>query len=125
MWLGISVCRSARSTSGGSVTRARRPCAWASTRDSTPSRWRDGRWLVVWRDPSGRQRKKSFARKTDAQRWSDQMQAASHRGQFIDPVAAKLKVGGFAQTWMDGMAHLKPPTAARYASIVRVHIDPH
>lgn len=85
---------------------------------------RDGRWLVRWRDPSGRQRKKSFSRKVDAQRWSDQMQAASHRGQFIDPVAAKVKVGDFAQTWLDGMAHLKPSTAARYASIVRVHIEP-
>lgn len=51
------------------------------------------------------------------------MQAASHRGQFIDPVAAKLN-GDFAQTWLDGMAHLKPSTAARYASIVRVHIEP-
>ncbi len=85
---------------------------------------RDGRWLARWRDPTGRQRKKSFARKADAQRWLDQMQAASHRGQFIDPVAAKLKIGEFAAIWLDGMGHLKPSTAARYASIVRVHIEP-
>ena len=85
---------------------------------------RDGRWLARWRDPTGRQRKKSFARKVDAQRWLDQMQAASHRGQFIDPVAAKLKIGEFALIWLDGMGHLKPSTAARYASIVRVHVEP-
>ncbi|MET1058483.1 MAG: hypothetical protein ABWX84_02735 [Nocardioides sp.] len=48
------------------------------------------------------------------------MQAASHRGQFIDPVAAKLKIGEFSPIWLDGMGHLKPSTAARYASIVRV-----
>jgi len=52
------------------------------------------------------------------------MRAATHRGQYIDPVAAKVKLGIFAHTWLDGMAHLKPSTAARYASIVRVHIEP-
>jgi hypothetical protein len=30
------------------------------------------RWLARWRDPSGHQRKRSFARKVDAQRWLDQ-----------------------------------------------------
>ena len=74
--------------------------------------------------PDGSAAKKSFARKADAQRWLDQMQAASHRGQFNDPVAAKLSIGEFALIWLDGMGHLKPSTAARYASIVRVHIEP-
>ena len=36
---------------------------------------RDGQWLARWRDPGGRQRKKSFGRKVDAQRWLDQMRA--------------------------------------------------
>ena len=57
-------------------------------------------------------------------RWLDQAQAASHRGQYIDQVAAKLKIADFALTWLDGMSHLKPSAAARYAGIVRVHIEP-
>lgn len=44
-------------------------------------------WLARWRDRGGRQRKKNFTRKVDAQRWLDQMQAERHRGQYIDPTA--------------------------------------
>ena len=46
---------------------------------------RDRRWLARWRDPTGRQRKKSFARKVDAQRWLDQMQAAFPPGPVHRP----------------------------------------
>lgn len=91
----------------------------AVTRDG-----RDGRWLARWRDPTGRQRKKSFSRKIDAQPWLYQMQAASHRGQYIDPAAARLRIAAYAHTWLAGQSHLKPSTTARYASIVRVHIEP-
>lgn len=85
---------------------------------------RDGRWLARWRDPSGRQRKKSFARKVDAQRWLDQMRADMHRGQFVDPARARVKVGEFAETWAAGQVHLKVSTRERYVGIVRKHIVP-
>lgn len=85
---------------------------------------RDGRWLARWRDPSGRQRKKSFRRKVDAQRWLDQMQAELHRGQYIDPAGGKLMLGPLAETWASGLTHLKPSTAERYRSVVRHHVVP-
>ncbi len=67
---------------------------------------RDGTWLARWRDPAGRQHKKSFRRKIDAQRWLDQLQAEMHRGQYIDPAGAKLRVGAFAESWAAGLGHL-------------------
>ncbi len=85
---------------------------------------RNGRWLARWRDPAGRQHKKSFRRKIDAQRWLDQMQAEMHRGQYIDPAGAKLRVGTFAESWAAGLGHLKPSTRERYRGIVRKHIVP-
>ena len=85
---------------------------------------RDGKWLARWRDPAGRQHKKSFRRKIDAQRWLDQMQAEMHRGQYIDPAGAKLRVGTFAESWAAGLGHLKPSTRERYRGIVRKHIVP-
>ena len=85
---------------------------------------RDGRWLARWRDPAGRQHKKSFRRKIDAQRWLDQMQAEMHRGQYIDPAGAKLRVGTYADSWAAGLGHLKPSTRARYRGIVGKHIVP-
>lgn len=85
---------------------------------------RDGRWLARWRDPSGRQRKKSFRRKVDAQRWLDQMRAEMHRGHYVDPAAGKASFGPLAEAWAEGLSHLKPSTATRYRSIVRHHILP-
>ena len=84
----------------------------------------DGRWLARWRDPSGHQRKKSFARKVDAQRWLDQALSDLHRGRYIDPAAAKAMTGAYAAQWASGLAHLKVSTATRYRGIVRVHIVP-
>jgi integrase len=85
---------------------------------------RDGRWLARWRDPGGKQRKKSFDRKVDAQRWLDQMRADTHRGQYIDPRAGTVLVGDLARTWADGLSHLKESTAATYRGIVKVHTLP-
>ena len=85
---------------------------------------RDGRWLARWRDPSGHQRKRSFARKVDAQRWLDQALSDLHRGRYIDPAAAKAMTGDYAIQWASGLAHLKVSTATRYRGIVRIHIVP-
>lgn len=83
---------------------------------------RDGRWLARWRDPGGRQRKKSFSRKVDAQRWLDQLRADQHRGQYIDPAAGKAKVADQAARWLDGLAHLKRSTFERYRVAVENHV---
>lgn len=68
---------------------------------------RDGRWLARWRDPAGRQRKKWFDRKGDAQRWLDQLRAEMHSGHCIDPSAAKAAFGPFAEQSAEGLPHLK------------------
>jgi integrase len=85
---------------------------------------KSGNWLARWRDPSGRQRKKSFARKVDAQRWSDQMEASRHRGQYIDPRAATIPVAEIAEAWASGLVHLKESTAFRYRGLLRLHVLP-
>ena len=85
---------------------------------------RDGRWLARWRDPGGRQRKKSFTRKADAQRWLDQLRADQHRGQYIDPAAGKSKVADQAARWLGGLAHLKKSTYERYRVAVENHVIP-
>lgn len=54
---------------------------------------RDDGSLARWWDPAGRQRKKSFTRKVDAQRWLDQMLSDLHRGRYIEPAAAKVMTG--------------------------------
>ena len=85
---------------------------------------RNGHWLARWRDPAGRQRKKSFRRKVDAQRFLADLQAQMSRGLYLDPSAGKVPVGEYAKVWSTGLSHLKVSTAERYRGIVRNHIEP-
>lgn len=71
---------------------------------------RDGGWMARWRDPGGHQRKKSFARRADAQQWLDQQLSAMHRGQYVDPRAGEIRLDELAQTWSQGLGHLKEST---------------
>jgi integrase len=81
-------------------------------------------WQARWRDPGGRQRKKNFGRRADAQRWLDQMRAEQHRGQYIDPRAGRVRVRDVAESWAAGLGHLKESTANRYRGLVRHHVLP-
>jgi len=85
---------------------------------------RDGRWQARWRDPAGRQRKKSFGRRVDAQRWLDQHLSEMHRGQYVDPSGSRMLLGPLAEEWVSGLVHLKPSTAARYRSVISHHVLP-
>lgn len=85
---------------------------------------RDGRWLARWRDPSGRQRKKSFGRKVDAERFLSGLMADMNRGAYVDPAAGKLLFSTYAGTWSAGLAHLKASTAERYRDVLRTHVLP-
>ena len=85
---------------------------------------RDGSWLARWRDPTGAQRKKSFRRRVDAERFLSELQAELNRGAYVDPAAGKLRFEPYAETWMAGLGHLKPSTALRYREVARTHVVP-
>lgn len=70
---------------------------------------RDGRWLARWRDPSGKQRKKSFARRVDAERFLIELQAEMQRGRYIDPSAGKLLFSFYAERWLSGLGISRRP----------------
>lgn len=77
-----------------------------------------------YRTPAGVQRSKVFARKIDAERFLTTVEAAKLTGAFIDPALSKATVREWAHQWLDGQAHVKPTTYARYEGIVRKHLDP-
>lgn len=85
---------------------------------------RDGSWLARWRDPNGAQRKKSFRRRVDAERFVSELQTEMNRGSYVDPAGGKLRVETYAETWMAGLGHLKPSTALRYREVARTHVVP-
>lgn len=90
---------------------------------SVEKRIRDGQvtWLARWRDPEGKQRKKSFSRRVDADRFLATVSADIVRGQYIDP-ADRTTVAEYAWRWAESRPH-GPRTAERTESMIRNHIE--
>jgi integrase len=93
---------------------------------STHKRTRDGRvtWQARWRDPSGRQCKKTFDRKSDAERFLADTEHSHLVGSYVDPVRSRMTVGEWSKPWMAGRSHLKPKTLASYQSLLRTRVLP-
>ncbi|ADL48869.1 tyrosine-type recombinase/integrase [Micromonospora tulbaghiae] len=89
---------------------------------SVEKRIRDGKvtYLARWRDDAHRQRKRSFTRKVDADRFLAQVEADIVRGQYVDP-SDKTTVVEYARRWAAGRAH-RPTTARRVSSLIETHI---
>jgi hypothetical protein len=77
---------------------------------------RNGRttYQVRWRDPAGRQRKRSFRRKSDADRFLTSVESSKLAGSYVDPGAGRTTVGDYAATWLGRQVQLRPSTRDRY-----------
>ncbi|MDP8927029.1 MAG: site-specific integrase [Actinomycetota bacterium] len=88
----------------------------------------DGRQLVTWRaryrDPSGKEHAKTFARKVDAERYLTSVEADLLRGNWIDPDRGKTPLGDWAKRWLESKRSLKPKTRLGYESLLRSRVLP-
>ncbi len=82
------------------------------------------RYEVVYRGPDRRQRSKSFARKVDAQRFSNTIEADIARDDWIDPSKGRQRFGDWGQMWLTSRTDLKPTTRQSYESILSKHLKP-
>jgi integrase len=85
---------------------------------------RNGREVKVYdvryRDPDGRQRKKTFGRKGDADRFAATVEADKLRGQYVDH-SDRTTVAEYARAWAATRPH-RPTTARRVSAVIEVHI---
>ena len=65
----------------------------------------DGRWRARYRDAAGKEHSKHFDRKTDAQRWLDEMTAAIVTGQYVDPRSGRITFREYAERWRATQVH--------------------
>src|SRR4051794_18426024 len=88
-------------------------------------RRRDGKttWLARWRDPDGRQRKRSFSRRADAERYLTSVQHSVLMGSYIDPAAGKVTFREYAEQWRIAQVH-RPTTTAHVETMLRRHAYP-
>jgi integrase len=82
------------------------------------------RWRVRYRDPAGRERAKSFARKVDAERFLQHAEADKLRGLWVDPQQGRRTVGELAERWYATTVTLKPKTREDYRSLLNNHVLP-
>jgi hypothetical protein len=85
---------------------------------------RNGREVKVYdvrfRDPDGRQRKKTFSRKGDADRFAATVEADKLRGQYVDH-RDRTTVAEYARAWAAVRPH-RPSSARRVSSLIETHI---
>jgi integrase len=61
------------------------------------------RWLARWREPDKRERKKSFAKKTEAEAHIALVEADKLRGTYIDIRAGEILFSAYAKQWMENL----------------------
>ncbi len=81
------------------------------------------RWRVRYKDPAGRERGKSFARKADAEKFRDTTAADLARGTWLDPAKGRILLGDYARDWLAGRSG-EPSTIAGLRVRVERHIIP-
>ncbi len=75
---------------------------------------------VRFRDPDGRQRRKTFGKKGGADRFAATVEADKLRGQFVDH-SDRTTVAEYARAWAAARPH-RPSTARRVTSLIETHI---
>ena len=92
---------------------------------SVEKRIRGGRttWVARWRDPDGRQRKRSFAKRSEADRFETTVAADVLRGDYLDPDAGRVTVGEYAGRWLAAQT-FDPSTREQVALRLRLHVLP-
>lgn len=81
-------------------------------------------WRARYRGPDGRERSRTFARKTDAEQFLAQTESDKARGTWLDPTLAEVPFGEWAERWLASTSHLKPKTISGYQSLLRSRIMP-
>ena len=82
------------------------------------------RWDVRYRGKDRRQHKRTFARKSDAQRFARAVETDLLRDEWIDPRRGRETFATWAERWVGTLGTRKPRTRESYESIVRKHLVP-
>jgi integrase len=82
------------------------------------------RWRARYRDPSGRERSKSFARKVDAEQFLVGIEDTKLRGAYVDPQLGRVAFGEWAERWFRTTADLKPSSRRTYRKLLDNQILP-
>src|SRR5438128_2323899 len=86
-----------------------------------------GRYQVRHRDLAGREHTapRTFAAKTDADRYLAAIETDLHRGDWRDPRLGHITFEEWAKEWMVTTVDLRPTTRSLYSYLLDKHLLPH
>ena len=85
---------------------------------------RSGSYRVKYRDPTGRQRSRTFVRKADADRFIHEVEVDKTRGAWIDPREADISVAAWSAQFLSLCRRLSPTTVDTYRRDLREYVLP-
>ncbi len=86
---------------------------------------RSGRgWEARYRDPSGRERGRTFPRKVDADRFLATVRSDVDRGSWRDPALGRIRFEDWASEFMAGALHLRVSTRSLYEMLLTRYVLP-
>jgi len=88
--------------------------------------FRSGRWQARYLGPDGilRPADRTFATKTEAERWLTRTEAEIIEGDWIDPDAGRVRFGEYAGDWIEERPGLRPKTVQLYRFLLGRYLVP-
>jgi len=83
----------------------------------------NGKYRARYRDPSGRERSRTFDRVADARRFLEEVNAQLLRGEWVDPEDRNTTLAVYVERWL-AVQPWRPSTTARTRSLLDNHILP-
>ncbi|MGB3441817.1 MAG: site-specific integrase [Actinophytocola sp.] len=86
-----------------------------------------GRWQASYLGPDGQRRNapNTFKSKTDADQFLVNVESLMIRGEWTDPIRARIKFGDYAAVWIVERPGLRTRTIELYQWLLRKHINPY
>ena len=85
---------------------------------------RDTKWKARYTDPIGKDRRKTFTRKADAEKFLERIGTHMQKGDWIDPEGDKSRFDDWVDVWWKTTIKLAPSTRRGYDKILRLYLRP-
>ena len=82
-------------------------------------------WRARYRDRAGQEHTKHFPKKSDAERWLEEITADIVTGNYVDPKAGRQTLKSYAEEWRKRRVSIRESSARDYETQLRRHVYPH